>query len=367
MPITQFSSADLIPAMEQLAPPESFLNQTFFPKESYFTGRFCQVDTKKSRRWLAPVCKRGQVGRIVAREPFKTSFYEVPEIRAVRETAVTDLDDRLAGETAYSRRSGAERLAEIVARDLTELVEAATRRIEQMTASLLFSGGFSYLLDDNSVETLSYGTITPITPSVLWDATTGSDPCKDLANAASAITAASGLVADTVVMGADALAAFLNNATVQSQLDKLHLIVGGIQPAAPEGVGTAQFIGRLFRPYVSVFGYSETYEDEASNVLKPMIAPKDVLIGCSKSPATTSFGSITQIEQSGEAASYSDLKFVPRRLATPKEDRVELRIASRPCLIPYDLASWAVIKPLAGALMAARESGDETRRERRDK
>ena len=51
----------------------------------------------------------------------------------MRETAVTDLDDRLAGETAYSRRTGAERLAEIVARDLIELVDAATRRIEQMT------------------------------------------------------------------------------------------------------------------------------------------------------------------------------------------------------------------------------------------
>ena len=83
----------------------------------------------------------------------------------------------------------------------------------------------------------------------------------------------------------------------------------------------------VVRPYLSIYGYSETYEDESTNALKPMIDPKTVLLGCSKSPATTSFGSITQIEQSGEAASYSDLKFVPRRLATPREDRVELRIA----------------------------------------
>ena len=118
-------------------PPETFLNRTFFPGTSYFVGRFCQVDTKKARRWLAPVVKSGQVGRVVAREPYKTTFYEVPEVRAVRETSVTDLDDRLMGETAYSRRTGAERLAEIVARDITELVEAATRRIEQMTRELV--------------------------------------------------------------------------------------------------------------------------------------------------------------------------------------------------------------------------------------
>ena len=368
MPVTQFTSADLLPALEALAPPETFLNRTFFPGTSYFVGRFAQVDSRKARRWLAPIVKRGQIGRVVAREPYKTSFFEVPEIKAVRETSVSDLDDRLAGETAYSRRSGAERLAEIVARDLTELVDATTRRIEQMTASLLFTGGFSYLLDDNSVETLSYGSVTPVVPSVLWDATTGSDPCKDLASAASAITTASGLVADTVVMGSDALAAFLNNTTVQNQLDKLHLIVGGIQPSAPEGIGSAQFIGRLFRPYVSVYGYSEAFEDEATNALKPMIAPKDVLIGCSKSPALTSYGSVTQVEQNGETASYSDLKFVPRKLATPKEDRVELRIVSRPCLTPYDLESWKVIRPLPVVFTARAESSErEERKERRDK
>ena len=95
MAVTQFSSADLIPAMEALAPPETFLNTTFFPGTSYFTGRFCQVDSRKSRRWIAPVVKRGQIGRVVGREPFKTSFFESPEVRAVRETSVADLDDRL--------------------------------------------------------------------------------------------------------------------------------------------------------------------------------------------------------------------------------------------------------------------------------
>ena len=106
MPVTQFTSADLLPALEQFAPPETFLNRTFFPGESYFVGRFCQVELKEIERWLAPVVKRGQIGRVVSREPYKTSFYEVPEIRATRETAVTDLDDRLAGETAYSAQDG---------------------------------------------------------------------------------------------------------------------------------------------------------------------------------------------------------------------------------------------------------------------
>ena len=123
----------------------------------------------------------------------------------------------------------------------------------------------------------------------------------------------------------------------------------------------------MFRPYVSLYGYAETYEDEATNALKPMIAPKDVLLGCSKSPALTSYGSVAQAEQDGEVRSYSDLKYVPRKLTTPKEDRTELRIASRPCLIPFDLASWAVIKPLAGALQTRESEQREERKERRDR
>jgi hypothetical protein len=362
--VTQFSTVDMIPAMEAIQPPQSFLNTTFFPRESFFIGRFAQVDTKKARRWIAPLVKRGQIGRVVAREPIVTKFFEVPDVRATRETSVSDLDDRLAGESAYSRRTPSERLAEIIAADLVDLVAAVTRRVEKMSSDLLFTGSISYLLDDGSVETLSYGSVTPIIPSVLWDAATGSDPIKDLSNAANTIVANSGLQPDVVVMGADALSVFLNNAVVAEQMNKLHLVVGGISPAPPEGVGTAQLIGRLFRPYVSVFGYSETYEDEATNALKPMIAPKDVLLGCSKSPATTSFGSVAQVEQDGETRSYSDLKFVPRKLSVPKEDRTEIRIASRPCLIPFDLASWAVIRPLPAvfAAEAEQESGKKEKK-----
>ena len=116
-----------------------------------------------------------------------------------------------------------------------------------MTSSLLFNGGFSYLLDDGSVETLSYGTVTPIVPSETWDATTGR-PDQGLVERGEHDHRQLGPRADTVVMGADALSVFLNHATVAEQLNKLHLVTGGIQPTAPQGVGTAQFIGRLFGP-----------------------------------------------------------------------------------------------------------------------
>ena len=73
-----FQTRDLIEGMENNVPPAQFLNATFFPRTSFFAGRFCQVDSRKSRQLLAPVVKYGQPGRVVAREPVTTKFSNRP-------------------------------------------------------------------------------------------------------------------------------------------------------------------------------------------------------------------------------------------------------------------------------------------------
>ena len=130
----------MITGMEAAVVPEQFLNTTFFGRTEFFAGRFCQVDSRKARRLLAPVVKYGQPGRVVSREPVTTKFYDVPEIKPMRTTTVTDLDQREFGESAYSKRTPEERFAERLAKDTSDLIGAATRRIEQMTSSLLFIG-----------------------------------------------------------------------------------------------------------------------------------------------------------------------------------------------------------------------------------
>ena len=203
-----------------------------------------------------------------------------------------------------------------------------------------------------------YGTVTPIVPATLWDVPTG-DPIKDLSSAANTIIANSGLVPDTVVFGSGCALGVLEQRERPRAVEQI-AFRRWRNLADRSARGRHGAIHRhALPPYVRLFGYAETYEDEATNALKPMVDPKLVLLGCSKSPALTSYGSVTQVEQDGETRSYSDLKFVPRKLATPKEDRTELRIVSRPCLIPYDLASWAVIKPLAGALQTLRKRREE--------
>lgn len=349
MPVTAqelvFSSTDLILGMEQTVTPATFLNATFFPKTKFFTGRFCGVDTRKSRRLLAPITKRGQPGRALTRPPLETRFFEPPEIKPVRVTTVTELDERAFGESSFSRRTPSERMADIFAEDAVELIGSITRRIEKMSSDLLFSGEISYLLDSGDVETLDYGSITPTIPVIKWDVD-GSDPLADLQTAVNTVLANSGLLCDVVVMGTNVLSTFLAHEGVQTTLNKLNFTLGNIQPRTPVP-GTAQFIGRLYRPALDLYSYAEAYEDEPNpGTLKPMIPDNSALLGCSTSPATTAYGSITQTEQDGGVQTYSDVRFVPRQLSVAKEDKHELRMASRPCLVPYDLTGWAVINPL---------------------
>ena len=122
--------------------------------------------------------------------------------------------------------------------------------------------------------------------------------------------------------------------------------LGALAPSKPS-VGTSQFVGRVYRPYLDLYGYAESYElEETPGTLQPMVPEDSALLGCSNSSATTCYGSITQTESDGQIATYADVKFVPRQLSEPREEYHELRIASRPCLIPFDLSSWAVINPL---------------------
>ena len=340
-----FQTRDLIEGMQNDVPPAQFLNSTFFPKTSFFAGRFCQVDSRKSRQLLAPVVKYGQPGRVVAREPVSTKFFEVPEVKPMRVTLVTDLDVRSFGESVYSKRSPQERFTELVVKDLLDLTHSATRRIEQMTASLLFTGSFSYRLDSGETESLDYGTITPIAPSVAWDAA-DSDPLGDLQAAVNTIVGASGLMPDVLVLGSNVMSTFLSHPAVLDTLNKLNVSLGSIQPSKPT-LGTSQFVARTYRPFLGVFGYAESYEDEMNpGTLIPMIPEDSALLGCSNSTATTSYGSVTQTEADGQIATYTDVKFVPRQLSEPRQEYHELRVATRPCLIPFDLSSWAVINPL---------------------
>ena len=206
-------------------PPETFLNKTFFPRESYFIGRFCQVDSRKARSWIAPVVKRGQIGRVVAREPSRRSSSKCPKFapsakRAWRTWTIASWANRLLA--PHARRTAGRHRGSRSHR----LGRSGHEKNRADDLELVVHRHISYLLDDGSTETLSYGTVTPIVPATLWDVPTG-DPIKDLSAAAATIITNSGLVPNGSVWGRGARGV-PEQQIVQEQLNKLHFVAGGI-------------------------------------------------------------------------------------------------------------------------------------------
>ena len=178
----------------------------------------------------------------------------------MRVTLVTDLDERAFGESVYSKKTPQERFTEIIVRDLLDLTNSATRRIEQMSASLLFTGAFSYRLDSGETESLDYGTITPIVPTIKWDAR----------GQRSAGRSAKRGQSDRRRERIDARHARPRKqrhddvplaSAVLDTLNKLNVSLGALAPSKPS-VGTSQFVGRVYRPYLDLYGYAESYEHE---------------------------------------------------------------------------------------------------------
>jgi hypothetical protein len=267
----------------------------------------------------------------------------------MRPFTIADLEDRAMGETVYDSRPASERVLDALADDFLECREAIVRRIEWMSSQLLFTGSISYLLDDGTTETLEYGTPVEVTPAIPWS-DESADPFKDLVSAADGIQAASGAVADLIVLGSAALDTFLRHPKVQSWMNLIRFNVLTVEPE--ERVLSAQFLGRLTRPYASLYSYVEMAEQESFSggpqELIPLLPRDCVLIGSSTANGRTAFGSISQMESRGDIGTYRGERFVPLTLDQPEEQKRMFRLASRPCLIPSDLESWRIIKPLPG-------------------
>ena len=183
-------------------------------------------------------------------------------------------------------------------------------------------------------------------------------PSQTLASACNAIITNSGLLPDVLIMGEDVTSAFFANTKVQSQLNTLHLVSGAIQPQPP--VGTSQYLGTLYRPHLKLYSYSEAFESDAG-VLTKMVPDDTAIVGCSTSPATVSYGSISQTEQDGEVRTYSDVQVTFREGSASRErTRSSFGLHRGRFLVPYDLTGWQVIKPLTVTLRASESDREAT-------
>jgi hypothetical protein len=224
-------------------------------------------------------------------------------------------------------------------RDLSDIID---RRIELFAAQILTRGTIRYRLDGGEYEEFGFGPDVPTVynPPIPWDAP-GAQPISDLKAVRSQIIRDTGVAPDIVVFSDRTADLFTASDQVQTQLNKLHFVVGQIEPTRP--AGTAQWLGRLLLPALEMWAYSESYIDEFDGEsVSDFIPPWACLVGTTNPSGFTYFGSLAQVDEPGFEETYG-IKLVPRLYYDLHNETAEYRLQCRPTLVPWDVRSFTLI------------------------
>jgi hypothetical protein len=336
-----FTSSAIAEALRVRIEPELFLLNNFFGQERFFQGRFLIVDSRRAKRVLSPVVSRYHPGVVVERPVVQTTADDVPKLAPFRVTTLGQLDFRAPGEIGTDANA-ATTFAELLRDDTADLADIIGRRTELFASQILFNGKIRYRLDGGEYEEFGFGPQVPTVynPPTPWDNALAK-PLDDLKRVRSQIIRDTGFAPDIVVFSHASADLFTNNEQVLDQLNKLHFIAGRVEPTRP--TGTAQWLGRLLLPALEMWAYSDEYIDEEDGQsTAPMIPEHACVVGTTNPSGFAYWGSILQLEEGGYTESER-LKLIPRMMYDLPNETAQYRLQSRPCLVPFDAASWTVI------------------------
>lgn len=301
--IDMFDTRTMLDAVHQMNRPSRWLQRMFFPPAAPSDTDTLDIDIVKGGRKMAPICSPLAEGKVMTAAGFTTQTLKPGYIKPKRPTTAGDLLARAAGQMVYQGGQTIEQRAQLkLGEDLSDLMDAIDRREEWMAANALDLGKITMTIKgetaDKTVEVDFLMAAThkiTLTNTDLWtDA--ASKPLAKLASIGTIIRKDSGISPNVLVLGADAAAAFVENANVLKYLDLRAVDIGQIVPAElPEGV---TYIGRLRYPglFVDVYAYDEWYEHEDTGVLTPMVPAKKAWLGSTRTANSTQYAVIQDME-----------------------------------------------------------------------
>jgi len=295
-----FEPRTMIAAIEQLPGAMTFLKDTFFPNEQTHETRQIEVDVVKGGRKLAPYVSPVREGVVMKKLGVRTDSIKLPYIKMKYDVSAVEAARRAPGENPYSSKSPAERAQEILGKRLMEGKAAIARTIEVQAAQALTEGKVTAAGKDGegidwTVE-VDFGRDAALTvvksPAAYWTVPEV-NPMDDLRQWAASTLEKGGYYPTEVVMGSDALAAFLINPNVMKMFDTRRFNIGQLDmaPYAGQGVTYAGSAEGL-----NFYHYTEWYEDPITGAIKSMVPKNAVIMGAKATKNTVHYGAIVDME-----------------------------------------------------------------------
>ena len=348
MSVDIYSTLTMLQGYKAAKPVPSFLRDNYFPTSQgdfYATEKVTVDFENASKNKLAPAVVKGAVP--VQRGTFQTHDYTAPLIAPSMVLTVEQLNQRTFNESIVSGQTPEQREAQYLADDLKTLEDMITRTEEYMAAQTLLNNAYTVkvylngygtnLAQDFSINFYGDGNVSNqavYTPSVAWDAD-GHDIISDVKNMCEMLST-EGLAAEDLIMGSSAASAFMNDEKLIKWLDNRRIRIA--DEVRPELVvpGVSLYGKFDFNGYVlNVYTYSATYT--ALDGTKTPYFDADKIVVTAKDMGRTAYGAITQYEEgSKEADTYMERR-VPHVLINRDQGNRELRLQTRPLVMPKHL------------------------------
>lgn len=344
MAIEIYKTQTLLTAIINMPKTHTFLRDTFFPNTETFITEDVLVDIKKGKRKMAPFVAPRVGGVTVSREGYKTEKLKAPRMAPQREVTIDDISKRGIGENVFSTTTPAQRQAQLLANDSLELADMIDRREEWMAAQALLEGkvllkGYAGRKDEYIEQEIHYDFENAVTLSGndLWTAV-DADILATIRDTRLMCVKKSGVAPDTLILGADAYKAFINNEKIIKLMDLANMRVGVIEPSIVNDAVT--YVGKLPSVGVEIYTYDDWYIDD-DDVEKPFI-PTDKALLVKRGFGGFAYGAVTQLENM-TYVTYEG-RLVPKMWADHQAEQIMYKLSSCPVPKPGDINSWAVLE-----------------------
>ncbi|MEG0235508.1 MAG: major capsid protein [Cetobacterium sp.] len=333
----------LIEALKQIKRPNMFLWNLFIREEVEETTSKFEIQTKVSRRRMAPFVGKYAGGKLLEKDVTQISEFEPGIIKVYREAHANALLEQQFGQTIYGESIDQEELAEEqVSKELGELDEAITRTENWMLGKLLTTGIIP-VVGDTVDRAIKYGEHDRevLSGTSLWSSPE-SDPVEYLIAKQLSILEKTGIMIDSICLSATVAAAFKNHPKVKERLKYIDADVIRIQP---RNLGDgAKFLGTIPEADLDIYVFTDWVESFETKEVEAIIPEGEIIGGRSKT-FRVHYGAIAQLVDKKRQTFLG--KRVPKTWGEDKQDLECVQLSSASLIVPEDASGFFAAKVLA--------------------
>jgi hypothetical protein len=331
MSIGTYDTHTMLGVVRKFPPLNTFWLDMCFPDEVHFDTEYIDFDMVDKGRRLAPFVSPMAQGKPMLQKGYMTRRFKPAYIKPKDNVDPRRLIKRVPGESYGGEMSMEQRRQAAIADILLTQRDSIIRRWEWMAASAIINDQVVIEGEDYPAVTVTFGRATNQTLALLttdaWDDAGKTDVLGDLDTWVSRIHRASGYAPTRAIMGLEAWGVFKEKQQVKDSLDttkrgstaSLDTTLGNGEAVQYKGT-----IGPL-----SIYTYSEIYEDNDGNTVDMMDPESIVLVNPSGVEGARCFGAIMDPK-----AGYRPAAIWPKNFMSEDPPAEFVMSQSAPLMVP---------------------------------